>query len=125
MYDNAGGVLVFLLPNNPSKISKGCVVQNNRIYNNNHVNFADPNAIVSTVPSGTGVMILAADEVRVTQNEILNNKSMGVAVLGLETLFGNDKEFDVDPTPEDNWIYNNQIESKRPGSRCQSDSVWL
>ena len=109
VYDNAGGVLVFLLPNNPSKISKGCVVQNNRIYNNNHVNFADPTAIVSTVPSGTGVMILAGDEVRVTQNEILNNKSVGVAVISLETLFGKDKEFDVDPLPENNWIYNNQI----------------
>ena len=33
--NNAGGILVFLLPNNPSKLSKGCVVQNNRIYNNN------------------------------------------------------------------------------------------
>ncbi len=109
VYDNAGGILVFLLPNNPSKISRGCVVQNNRVYNNNHVNFADVNAIVSSVPSGTGVMILAADEVRVTQNEILNNKSMGVAILGLETLFGSDKEFDVDPTPENNWVYNNQI----------------
>lgn len=110
VYDNAGGILVFLLPNNPSKISIGCVVQNNRIYNNNHVNFADPNAIVSSVPSGTGIMILAADQVRVTQNEILNNKSMGIAMIGLETLFGEGKEFDVDPTPEDNWIYNNQIE---------------
>ena len=110
VYDNAGGVLVFLLPNNPSKISKGCVVQNNRIYNNNHENFADPNAIVSTVPSGTGVMILAADEVRVTQNEILNNKSMGVSVIGLETLFGKDAEFDVDPLPDNNWVYNNHIE---------------
>ncbi len=110
VYDNAGGVLIFLLPNNPSKISKGCIVQNNRIYNNNHVNFADSNAIVSTVPSGTGIMILAADEVRVTQNEILNNKSVGVAVVGLSTFLGEDKEFDVDPTPEDNWIYNNQID---------------
>ncbi|MEM8485876.1 MAG: parallel beta-helix domain-containing protein [Bacteroidota bacterium] len=109
VYDNAGGILVFLLPNNPSKISTGCVVQNNKIYNNNHVNFADPNAIVASVPSGTGVMILAADDVRVTQNEILNNKSAGVAILGLATLFGEDKEFDVDPTPENNWIYDNQI----------------
>ncbi len=110
VYDNAGGVLVFLLPNNPSKISKGCVVQNNRIYNNNHENFADPNAIVSNVPSGTGIMILAADEVRVTQNEIINNKSMGISVLGLASLFGEDVEFDVDPLPDSNWIYGNTIE---------------
>ena len=111
VYDNAGGVLVFLLPNNPSKISKGCVVQNNRIYNNNHVNFADPTAVVSSVPSGTGVMILAADEVRVFQNEIINNKSVGVAVIGLDALYGEGESYDVDPYPENNWIYNNQMQN--------------
>ena len=110
IYDNAGGVLVFLLPNNPSKISRGCVVQNNRIYNNNHVNFADPNAVVSSVPSGTGIMILAADDVRVTQNQIINNNSVGVAVVGLHALYDENTQFDVDPVPEGNWIYNNEIE---------------
>ena len=109
VYDNAGGILVFLLPNNPSKISDECVVQKNRIYNNNHVNFADPTAIVSSVPSGTGVMILAADNVRVFQNEIINNKSVGVAMIGLSALFGEKAAFDVDPYPENNWIYGNEI----------------
>ena len=132
VYNNAGGILVFLLPNNPSKISKGCIVQNNRIYNNNHENFADPNAVVSQVPSGTGVMILAADEVRVTQNEILNNNSVGVAVLGLASMYGEDAVFDVDPTPEDNWIYNNQIDGNghRPDPKVTeagydgADLIW-
>ena len=110
VYDNAGGILVFLLPNNPSKISKGCVVRNNNVYENNHVNFADPNAIVSSVPSGTGIMILAADEVEVTGNTIVDNKSVGVAVVGLHSLFDADSQFDVDPIPEGNWIYANTIE---------------
>ena len=109
VYDNAGGVLVFLLPNNPSKISRGCVVRNNKIFENNHVNFADPNAIVSSVPSGTGIMILAADEVEVTGNEIRDNKSVGVAVVGLSSLYDEETKFDVDPTPEGNWIYGNTI----------------
>ena len=109
VYDNAGGVLVFLLPNNPSKISRGCIVRHNEIYENNHVNFADPNAIVSAVPSGTGIMILAADDVEVTENRIEDNKSVGVAVVGLASIYDEDTLFDVEPTPEGNHIYGNTM----------------
>ena len=109
VYDNAGGILVFLLPNNPSKISQRCIVRNNNVYENNHVNFADPNAIVSSVPSGTGIMILAADEVEVTENRIEDNKSVGIAVVGLASLYDEGTLFDVDPTPEANRIYGNTM----------------
>jgi len=61
------------------------------------------------VPSGTGVLILAADEVEVTQNEIRGNHSVGVAVLGLDILFGQGSTYDVEPTPERCWIHDNQL----------------
>jgi parallel beta-helix repeat protein len=109
VYDNAGGILVFLLPNNPSKVSQNCKVVNNRVDNNNHVNFGDPAAIVSRVPSGTGILILAADEVEVTNNEIRGNNSFGVAVLGLDMVFGAGSKYDVDPIPERCWIHGNQM----------------
>ena len=108
-YNNAAGILVFLLPNNPSKVSQNCKVVNNRIYANNHENFGDPNAIVSQVPPGVGVLILAADEVEVTQNEIRDNNSVGVAVLALDVLFGQISSYDVDPAPERCWIHGNQF----------------
>ena len=63
VYDNAGGILVFLLPNNPSKVSINCKIMNNYIYNNNHVNFGEPGSIVSNVPQGTGLMVMASDSV--------------------------------------------------------------
>lgn len=109
VYDNAGGILVFLLPNNPSKLSRHCVVRHNKVYENNHVNFADPTAVVSAVPSGTGIMVLAADEVEITQNDIRGNKSVGVAVIGLDALMGSSSQYDVDPFPEGNWIYENDL----------------
>ncbi|MGH7494003.1 MAG: parallel beta-helix domain-containing protein [bacterium] len=108
-FDNAGGILVFLLPNNPSKISQNCRVLNNRVYANNHANFGDPNAIVSRVPSGTGILILAADEVEVAHNEIRDNQSLGVAVLGLDLLFSAGTRYDVDPIPERCWIHSNTM----------------
>ena len=107
VYDNAGGVLVFLLPNNPSKVSIKCRVIGNRIYANNHENFADPSAIVATVPSGSGIIILAADEVEVAENEIRDNKSFGVSIANLHTTLSSAAGFDVDPVPERNRIHSN------------------
>lgn len=109
VYDNAGGILVFLLPNNPSKISRQCIVRNNRIVANNHVNFADPTAVVSNVPSGTGVMLLAADDVEVVGNEIRNNQSVGIATVGLDALFGAATRYDVDPLSDGVWIHGNVL----------------
>ncbi len=109
VWDNAGGILVFALPNVPSKVSRGCRVVGNRVLDNNHVNFADPTAIVSGVPSGTGIMILAGDEVEVAGNEIRGNNSFGVAVVGLDTQFGKGSSYDVDPIPERCWIHHNTM----------------
>ncbi len=107
VYDNAGGILVFALPNNPSKISRDCKVINNRVIENNHVNFGDPHAIVSKVPSGTGIMILAGDDVEVAGNEIRGNNSFGVAVVGLDSQFGKGSTYDLDPVSERCWIHDN------------------
>ena len=108
--DNAGGILVFALPNVPSKVSRSCRVIGNRVIANNHENFADPTAIVAGVPSGTGIMIMAADDVEVTGNEIRGNDSFGVAVVGLDSHFGAGSSYDVDPTPERCWIHDNVME---------------
>ena len=110
VYNNTGGILVFLLPNNPSKVSINCTVVNNYIHDNNHENFADPTAIVSKVPSGTGILIMAGDEVDVTQNRIINNNSFGIGLIGLDLLIGEGNKYDVDPIPQSCWIYNNIYE---------------
>jgi cytochrome c peroxidase len=111
VYNNTGGILVFLLPNNPSKVSINCRVVGNYIHDNNHDNFADPTAIVSKVPSGTGILIMAGDEVEVTQNKIVNNNSFGVGLVGLDLLFGTGNNYDVDPIPQACWIHNNSYEN--------------
>src|SRR5690606_32916587 len=42
VYDNTAGILVFLLPNNPSKLGEDTVVRANRVHGNNRDNFGDP-----------------------------------------------------------------------------------
>ena len=110
-YDNAGGILVFLLPNNPSKVSRNCKVIGNRVHDNNHENFADPNSAVSGVPSGTGILIMAADEVEITQNEIQDNNSYGVAIVGLDIDSTEPTSYDVNPVPQSCWVHENTMKN--------------
>ncbi|MSP12392.1 MAG: hypothetical protein EXR62_05480 [Chloroflexi bacterium] len=107
VHENSGGILVFLLPHNPSKVGHHTRVVGNRVVNNNLENFADKNAIVHNVPPGTGVLIMAADNTEVTQNEITGNNSVGVAVISLTNIFPKDMLFDVDPTPDENFVHGN------------------
>jgi parallel beta-helix repeat protein len=111
VYDNAGGILVFLLPNNPSRVGYNTRVYDNLIENNNHVNFGAPNTTVSRVPSGTGVMIMTADYTEVFNNTIRGNKSIGVALTSLYIIYPRDTVFDLGPLPEHNWIHDNIYEN--------------
>ena len=107
VHDNTGGILVFLLPNNPSKVGTDTKVVGNRVLDNNHPNFGDPSAIVSQVPPGTGIFIMGADRTEVTGNEIRGNDSFGIAVVSLKRAFPRGAVFDVGPTPEGNFIHGN------------------
>ena len=109
VYDNTGGILVFGLPNNPSKVSRGCRVIGNRVYENNRANFGDPTAIVSKVPAGTGILVLAGDEVEIAGNEIRDNHSFGIGVASLSTLLAA-AEYDMDPYSDGVWVHDNAFQ---------------
>jgi parallel beta-helix repeat protein len=121
VHNNTGGILVFLLPFNPSKVQDGCIVRRNRVINNNTPNFADPEAIVSNVLKGTGIMLLAADNTEVYENEIVGNGTFGIMVIGLRQLFPAPTPLDVDPNPDGNRIYNNILRDngKDPDERLK------
>ncbi|WP_134201898.1 parallel beta-helix domain-containing protein [uncultured Algoriphagus sp.] len=84
--NNSGGILVFNLPGLPKSDGKGTKIYNNKIIDNNHKNFATPigegpnGNTVTMIPPGSGVVLLAAKEVEVFDNEILRNKTVGVAI---------------------------------------------
>jgi hypothetical protein len=96
-----------VLPNNVSKVGRDCIVRNNRVIDNNHANFANPNSIVSNVTPGTGILVMAADDTEVTANEIRGNDCYGVAVFSLEVAFPKGTAFDVGTTPENTWMHDN------------------
>jgi cytochrome c peroxidase len=125
VHNNTGGILVFLLPFNPSKVQDGCIVRRNRVINNNTPNFADPEAIVSNVLKGTGIMLLAADNTEVYENEIVGNGTFGIMTIGLRQIFPAPTPLDVDPNPDGNRIYNNILRdnAKNPDERLKRFGV--
>jgi cytochrome c peroxidase len=125
VHNNTGGILVFLLPFNPSKVQDGCIVRRNRVINNNTPNFADPEAIVSNVLKGTGIMLLAADNTEVYENEIVGNGTFGIMTIGLRQIFPAPTPLDVDPNPDGNRVYNNILRDngKDPDERLKRFGV--
>lgn len=110
-HNNVGGILVFLLPNNPSKVGYNTRVYNNRIEDNNLKSFAAEGSTVALVPSGTGIMIMTADNTEVFGNTIRNNRSFGLGLTSLYIIYDRDTVFDLGPLPENNWIHDNTWEN--------------
>lgn len=105
---NTGGILVFDLPDLPKEQGGNTEVRNNKVLKNNYKNFAPKGNIVGKVPPGTGIMILATDDVKVHHNEILNNKTAQTAIVSYyiaETPI-NDKNYN--PYPSRISVHDNQ-----------------
>jgi parallel beta-helix repeat protein len=97
---NTGGILVFNLPGVPFIDGRRTRVFHNQIIDNDTPNFAVAGATVSAVPTGTGMMILANDQVEVFDNDVRDNGTTGLLIISYNTaelvagLRGNDPSYD-------------------------------
>lgn len=111
--ENTGGVLVFDLPDLILKKGGNTKVYKNNIHHNNFPNFAPKGNIVAKVPDGTGVLILAANHVDIFDNQIINNKSMGVGVISYFTTENKIKDKEYYPYSEAITIRDNNFERQK------------
>ncbi|WP_076536927.1 parallel beta-helix domain-containing protein [Shewanella sp. UCD-KL21] len=80
---NTGGILVFDLPINNHRYGSSVRIFNNKVYDNNTLNFANASsnpAGVHIVPPGTGVIVLSTDDVEIFNNEITNHDTVGLTI---------------------------------------------
>ncbi len=104
---NTGGILVFDLPDLPKKHGGHVRVWKNKIVQNNYKNFAPKGNIVGKVPPGTGVMILATNDVEIYQNYILDNKTASTAITSYYITENPIKGRDYNPYPSAVYIHDN------------------
>jgi parallel beta-helix repeat protein len=106
-HNNTGGILVFITPGLPIKTTYDVIVRNNFVINNNHENFGAPGSIVSGIPKGTGILIMAADEVIIENNIITGNDNAGITITDLSYGANLSTDPDSEPNPDSLVILDN------------------
>ena len=97
-HNNTGGILAFITPGLPVKDTYDVIIRNNFILDNNTPNFGAPGSTVAGIPAGTGILIMAADEVIVEGNIISNHKTAGILI----TDHANAANLTLDPDSDPN-----------------------
>ena len=83
IFKNTGGLLIFNLPH-LTVYGENVKAYNNHIYDNNIRNFGVKGSIVSTVPRGTGIIVMATKEVAIYENKIEDHKTINSSVVSYE-----------------------------------------
>lgn len=112
VHNNTGGVLAFITPGLPIKTTYDVIIRDNFIVGNNHPNFGAPGSTVSGIPAGTGILIMAADDVVIEGNIISDNKTAGVLITDHDNASNVTFDPDSEPNPDrvallDNVMLNN------------------
>jgi parallel beta-helix repeat protein len=101
---NAGGILVFDLPDLPVMGGHSTRIFRNQIVENDTQNFAPPGNIVANVPTGAGLMLLANRNVHVFENTFDKNQTAHVLVIAYSYPFKDER---YNPLPRDFVIRDN------------------
>ena len=112
--ENTGGLLIFDMPGLPQANGYNVKVYNNTVRSNNHKNFAPEGGVVSTLPPGTGMLIIAHRDVEVYNNEVTDYKTLGLGVISwylTERPFETDNGFD--PYYSNVSVHDNTFQRRR------------
>ncbi len=112
-YNNTGGLLVFDLPD--LKLKKGgyCKLYRNIVRDNNLKNFAPKGNIVAKVPLGTGILLLACNNVEVFDNQITNNRTAPTGIFSYFISENPIKDSSYYPYPTGIYIHDNVYSKPR------------
>lgn len=93
---NTGGILVFDLPDLPVMGGGNVIVRHNLVAENTTANFAPEGNIVASVRRGTGIMVMANENVWVGQNLLYDNPTAPIMVIAYPLAF-EDPEYNPYP----------------------------
>lgn len=95
-FENTSGLLIFNLPE-LTVYGKQVKAYQNKIYNNNIPNFGVKGSIVSAVPKGTGVVIMATQDIAFYDNTVEDHKTSNLSIVSY-------KVFAADEDPRNNSL---------------------
>lgn len=107
--NNTGGILVFNLPNLMVQGGRGTRLFQNFLYENNFKNFAPAGNSVSTVPQGTGILVMGNDDVEIFKNTIERHNTTSIAIVSFNITERAVDDPNYDAIPEHIWIHDNVL----------------
>jgi parallel beta-helix repeat protein len=130
LMDNTIGISAIVLPGLSVTETSNIQVIHNLVMHNNRPNpVSDPTEILSQLPSGAGLLLIGVDHAIVTDNKVLENNSVGIAVFQVPpALAALDPR--IDPFPDHDRISRNVVLSNgsNPDPRIApvppSDLIW-
>jgi parallel beta-helix repeat protein len=102
---NTVGIASFFLPDifHVRPYARRYTIRDNHVHDNNRPNTAEPDAILSSVPPGTGILHIGVDDSTISGNRVEDNDFIGIAVADYcAVVQGGPFDCTVDPevTPE-------------------------
>ncbi len=106
--NNTAGIVVVVLPGLPQPFTRDVVIEHNRIEANNLPNPFPPGSpnFLAILPTGTGILNVGGDRVRIEKNVIRGNDSFGLAMIGNFFAFFDPR---IEPFIDDNEVRDNVI----------------
>lgn len=117
---NSGGILVFNLPDLPVQGGERVRVYNNKVIANNAPNIAPKSMTVYNLPAGLGVSVMAIKNVEVFKNEIKDNNTANLHILGYVSAISEPiKDKRYNPFVANVYVHDNEISGggKNPDTR--------
>jgi len=104
---NTIGMTAVVLPGLSLTVTTNVQIIDNTFDSNNRANpVTDPTDVLSQLPSGSGLLIIGADQANVKDNEVMQNNSVGIAVAQLSpALAALDPR--IEPFADNNQIIDN------------------
>jgi len=109
--NNTGGILAFITPGLPVKTTYDVIIRNNFVVDNNTPNFGAPGSTVAGIPAGTGILIMAADDVVIENNVITGNKTAGIIITDHQNAPNVTIDPESDPSPDRVAILDNLMDN--------------
>ncbi len=121
---NTGGLGVFNLPSLPKQGGQYVRVFRNQIYDNNTANFAPKSlGAIYHLPAGTGMYIMAINNVEAFQNKIHDNNTTNVYVIAYNPSLGEVKDARYSPFSGRVYLHDNEISGGGKSPDLHQDDV--
>lgn len=112
IFDNAGGIALMSLPDLSLPDAKKIRLFDNIIKDNNYKNKSKIENSSYLVPSGSGIFLLAAENLEIFNNSIIDNKTFGISILSYLITGLSTKDSQYSPYSSSIFIHDNILRKR-------------